>query len=265
MIKRLLAAGLTTFATLLTGCSTAPTGAPAEVRQALAPTGTLRIGVFTGTPSQMIRDSATGEARGVAYELGRAFAQRLNVPFDVIALRPAEFNDAMKTGRVDFGAVGATPARAAIMDFAQPHLQVEAGFLVSPESSILTIGNVDRKGVRVGVTRGSTTEARFSRELKNAVLVSAPSIEEAIKMLAQRQMDVYATNKANLFEMADKLPGFRVLDGRFDVERFSIAVPKGRDIGMPFLRQFVEHAKTTGLVEAAAQRAGLRGLAKDLP
>lgn len=84
-------------------------------------------------------------------------------------------------------------------------------------------------------------------------------------MFAERQMDVYATNKANLFEMADKLPSFRVLDGRFDVEQFSIAIPKGRDLGMPFLRQFVEDSKTTGLVGAAAQRAGLRGLAKDSP
>lgn len=135
MAMRLLAAVLTTLSIFQIGCATAPTGAPPEVRQALAPTGTLRIGVFMGTPGQMIRDPATGEARGVAYELGRALAQRLDVPFEVIPLRAAEFNDAMKTGRVDFGAVSATPARAAIMDFAQPHLRVEAGFLVPPGSA----------------------------------------------------------------------------------------------------------------------------------
>lgn len=259
-----LTAVLTTFAIFMIGCASAPIQAPPEVRQALAPTGTLRIGVLMGTPGQMIRDPATGEARGVSYELGRAFAQRLGVPFEVIPLRGfVEFNDALKSRRVDFGAVNATPARAAIMDFAPPHLRVESGFLVPPDSSIRTIGDIDRKGVRVGVTAGSTTQARFSRELKNAVLVPAPSVTAAIKMFAEGRMDAYATNKANLFEMADQLPGFRVLDGRFDVEQFSIAIPKGREVGMSFLQQFVEDAKATGLVAAAAKRAGLRGLAND--
>ena len=83
-------------------------------------------------------------------------------------------------------------------------------------------------------------------------------------MLAARQMDAFATNKANLFEMSDKLPGFRVLDGRYSVEKVSIAIPKGRDQGMPFLRQFVEDAKSEGLVDAAAKRAGIRGTVKEL-
>jgi polar amino acid transport system substrate-binding protein len=256
-----LATALMTYAIFMIGYAIAATEAPPDVRQALAPTGTLRIGVMMGTPWQMIRDPATGEARGVSYELGRAFAQRLSVPFEVIPLSGfAEFGEAMKAGRVDFGAVNATPARATIMDFAPPHLRVESGFLVPPDSSIRTIGDVDRKGIRVGVTKGSTTEVRFSRELKNAVLVPAPSVEAAVKMFAEGQMDTYATNKANLYEMADKLPGFRVLDGRFDVEQSSIAIPKGREVGMPFLRQFVEDAKATGLVAADAKRANLRGL-----
>lgn len=33
---------------------------------------------------------------------------------------------------------------------------------------------------------------------------------------------------------------------------------------MPFVRKFVEEVKSIGLVSAAAQRAGLRGTAKEL-
>ena len=47
--------------------------------------------------------------------------------------------------------------RAVYMSFAQPHLEVEAGFLVSSNSKISSITEVDRDGVRVGVTQGSTT------------------------------------------------------------------------------------------------------------
>ena len=250
---------------LACGCASAPVAPSAQVRQVLAPTGTLRVGVNPGTPGQMIRDPATGEVKGVAYELGKEFARRLGVPFEVVVLGGnTRFREALRLGQVDFASTNATPARAQDMDFAQPHLEIEAGFLVPPESSISSVAEADRAGIRIGVTLGSTTDALFSKELKNAVLVRSPTIDSAIKMLAARQMDAFATNKANLFEMSDKLPGFRVLDGRYSVEKVSIAIPKGRDQGMPFLRQFVEDAKSEGLVDAAAKRAGIRGTVKEL-
>ena len=248
----------------VSGCANAPLAPTPEVRKVLAPTGTLRLGLSLGTPGQMIRDPSTGEVRGIGYELGREFAKRLGVPFEVVVIQGnAQFLEAMQSGRVDFGSSNATPARAMHMDFAQAHLAVEAGFLVPSTSKIASITEVDRPGVRVGVTQGSTTEAKFVQELKAAILVRAPSIAAAQAMLATGQLDVYATNKGNLFDMADKLPGWRVLDGRYGVEQISIAIPKGRELGMPFLRQFVEDAKSSGLVAAAAQRAGLRGIATE--
>ena len=61
------------------GCANPPLAPTPEVREVLAPTGTLRLGLFPGTPGQMIRDPSTGDVRGVGYELGRAFAT-LDIP-----------------------------------------------------------------------------------------------------------------------------------------------------------------------------------------
>ncbi len=248
----------------ISGCANPPLAPTPEVQKVLAPTGTLRLGLSHGTPGQMIRNPLTGDVRGIGYELGRELARRLGVPFEVVLIQGnAQFIEAMQSGRVDFGSNNATAARAAFMSFAQPHLEIEAGFLVSSNSKISSITEVDRDGVRVGVTQGSTSEAKFSQELKHAVLIRASSIPAAEKMLASGQVDVFATNKGNLFDMSDRLPGSRVLDGRYGVEQVSLAIPKGRELGMPFLRQFVDDAKSTGLVAAAAQRAGLRGMALD--
>ena len=71
---------------ITSGCGSAPIAPSAEVRQVLAPTGTLRVGLIPGTPGQMLRDPATGEVKGVAYELGEEFARRLRVPFEVVVL-----------------------------------------------------------------------------------------------------------------------------------------------------------------------------------
>ena len=132
---------------------------------------------------------------------------------------------------------------------------------VDTKAYLELLADVDRPGIRVGVTLGSSSQAALSREFRNAVLVPAPDVKGAIEMLSQRRVDAYATNKAILFEMSDALPGSRVLDGRWGLEHLAIAVPKGRDAGMAWLRGFAEDAQREGMVTRAADRAGLRGLA----
>jgi polar amino acid transport system substrate-binding protein len=103
----------------------------------------------------------------------------------------------------------------------------------------------------------------LARELKNAAVVPAATLKVGIEMLAQHQIDAYATNKANLFEMSDALPGSRVLEGRWGLEHLAIAIPKERDAGLAYVRAFTEEAKSAGLVAQAAARAALRGIAPE--
>jgi polar amino acid transport system substrate-binding protein len=79
-------------------------------------------------------------------------------------------------------------------------------------------------------------------------------------MFERRELDLFATNKPTLFEMSDQMPGARVLDGRWGVEHIAIAIPKGREAAMEYLRRFVEEAQTSGMLAEATKRAGLRGV-----
>ena len=186
-----------------------------DVRQALAPGGKLRVGVYPGSPTSMIRDSASGETKGLAYELGQELARRLNVPFEPVEFTQiADVLDALKGGAVDFTVTNASPARAKDVDFTAPILGVELGYLVSPRSSIATLAD-DRPGVRVGVTAGGSSHTTLQREFKHATVVPSASVTAAVEMLADGKVDAYATNKAILFEMSDQSPGSRVLDGRW--------------------------------------------------
>jgi polar amino acid transport system substrate-binding protein len=243
-------------------CALMP-AAPPDVRQTVAPSGKLRIGVYVDSPISIIRDSATGEGKGLAYDTGREVAKRLGVPFEVIEYpRVAEVLEALKSGQVDFTVTNATAARAKDVDFTAPLLLLELGYLVPPGSPVGSLADVDRPGIRIGVTQGSTSQGTLSRQLKNATVVPAPSIKSAVEMLAQRRVDAFATNKANLFEISDAVPGSRVLDGQWGAEHMAIAVPKGRARGMPWLEEFVADAKSSGLVTRVVDRAGLRGSAK---
>ena len=237
--------------------------ASAQARQVLAPSGRLRVGVYPGSPTSWVKNPQTGESAGVALELGRLMAQQLGVPVQVVEFaRVAEIIEALKAGQVDMTFTNATPARARDVDFTAPLVQLELGLLVPPGSEIGAFANADRSGVRIGVSQGSSSQAALGQRLQQARVVAAASLEAAQQMFKAGQIDAFATNKGILFEMAEKLPGYRVLDDRWGLENLAIAVPKGREAGRAFVQAFAEQVQSQGHLKGMAERAGLRGMAK---
>jgi len=233
------------------------------MRDVLAPTGKLRVGVFPGSPLSMALDHATGEMHGLGVDLGKEFAKRIGVPFEPVNFqRIAEVIEAMKAGDVDFTISNATPARAAHVAFSQTLISLELGYLVPAASPIAAISDVGKPGVRIGVTRGSTSQATIPKLLPDATVVPAENASRAIEMFERRELDLFATNKPTLYEMSDRMAGSRVLDDRWGVEHIAVAIPKGREAALDYLRRFVAEAQSGGLLAEAVQRAGLRGVTK---
>jgi polar amino acid transport system substrate-binding protein len=244
----------------LAGCAANPTMPTAEARQALAPTGKLRVGLQLGSPHNVISDPVSGEMKGVGFDLGKELARRLEVPFEPV-LYPSvgALLDGGKSGAWDVAFVGFSPARAREWDFTALHLQMEFGYLVPGGSSISTMADVDRPGVQVAVQQKSQPDVFLSHTLKQAAIVRGSSLAGTLEMLKSRQADAIFSIKPSLFEVSDRLPGSRVLDGRAGTDPHAMAIPKGRDLGVPYARQFIEDAKSEGLVKAAIERAGMRG------
>jgi polar amino acid transport system substrate-binding protein len=226
----------------------------------LAPLGKLRAGLYPGTPTSILNNEEK-PPRGVGYDIGQELARRLHVDYEpVVFSKNAEVLQAVASGAVDVVFTNATAARAKDMDFGPPYLEIELGYLIPPDSPLKEMNEIDVTGRRLGVTAGSTSDATLSHDLKNAQIVRATTLKDGVALLASHEIDAFATNKATLFEMAEKLPGSRVLDGRWGVERHAVAIPKGRDAGLPFLTQFTAEIKASGLVRTAADRAGLKGV-----
>lgn len=230
-----------------------------EIRKILAPTGKLRVGLYRGNPSSLLQPVA-GQPTGVGFELGREFARWLDLPFEPIVYpNNGAVLEGVRSGNVDVVFTNATAARAKEIDFTQPYLEVEAGFLVPQGSSIATLADVDKPGVQVGVMEGSTSSTTLPGLLKNASVVRLRTIDRVTEMLSRRTLDAFATNKSILFEMSDTLPGSRVLEDRYGVEQLALGIPKGREPGLAYARSFVAAAVSSGFVESAVKRAGFRG------
>lgn len=258
-ISRLNAA---VVALLIAGCASVASPPSQQERQALAPTGKLRVALYLGAPASVVRGATPGESKGVGFDLGKELARRIGVSFEpVVYPSPGAIVEGLKSGEWDLTFFGPTPARESVLNFTAPFLVIEHGYLIPAGSSISTIDAVDRPGTRIGAPQGGSVNAFLVRTIKNATVIASPSVPAGEDLLKSGKVDVFAANKANLFELADKMPGSRVLDGRIGVDEVAIALPKGREVGMAYVRKYVEDAKSEGLIKAAVQRAGLRGAA----
>ncbi len=234
-----------------------------EVQQALAPTGVLRVGVYLGSPTSLVRDAKTAHSHGVAFELGHALGQQLGVPVQVVEYpRVAEVIEGLKKSEIDMTFTNATAARAKDIAFTPALIQLELGVLVPANSRLQSFADVDRAGVRLGVSQGSSSQGVLGARLKQATVVPVPSLSVAQQMLQRGELDAFATNKGILFELAEKLPGAQVLKDRWGLENLAIAIPKGRETVMPYLREFAQSLVARGELQKMANRAGLRGLAQ---
>jgi polar amino acid transport system substrate-binding protein len=247
---------------LIAGCASVASTPTQEERQALAPIGKLRVAFYLGAPASIILGTTPDESKGVGFDLGKELARRIGVPFEpVVYPSPGAIMDGQKAGEWDITFFGPTPERERVLNFTAPFLVIEHGYLVPAGSPISTIDAVDRPGTRIGAPQGGSVNAFLAGTIKNATVIASPGVPAGEEMLKSGKVDVFAANKANLFGLSDKMPGSRVLDGRIGVDEVAIALPKGREPGMAYLRQYIEDAKSEGLIKAAIQRAGLRGAA----
>ena len=215
----------------------------------LAPAGTLRAGINYSNFLLAQKDPISGQPRGIAVELAREIARRLEVPVKFVTFESAgRLADAAKTGAWDIAFLANEPERANDILFSGAYLEIEASYLVPAGSPIQTIGEVDRAGVRVAIADKSAYHLFLSRTLRHATLIPAQGgMNGSLELFMAQKLDVLAGIKPFLADTAEKLQGSRVLDGRFMAVQQCIGTPKGREVGARYLRAFVEEIKASGL------------------
>src|SRR5262245_21677462 len=170
--------------------------------------------------------------------------------------------DAVKDGAWDMAFLAIDPGRANQIDFTAPYIEIEGTYLVPPGSPVPVpaIEDVDRKGVRIGISSGSAYDLFLSRSIQHAELIRAPDPNGAFELILSGKVDVLAGVRQHLVANAKKLAGSRVLDGRFMAIQQALGIVKGRAAGARYLREFIEDVKVSGLVTEAIERAGVGGV-----
>jgi polar amino acid transport system substrate-binding protein len=252
--------GLLALAAMLAACATAPAGSATAARSELAPSGKLRAAINFGNPILASKDAATGEARGVSVDLARELGRRLGVPVELVTYTAAgKVVDGATANEWDIAFVAIDPKRGADMAQTTPYVVIEGAYMVPQASPIMTNADVDRQGTRIVVGAGSAYDLYLSREIRHAQLVRAPTSPLVVDTMVQQRMDVAAGVRQQLEADAKRLPGLRLLDGRFMVINQAMATPNGRPAGARYLGEFVEEMKASGFVAQALARHRIEG------
>ena len=231
-----------------------------SLQSALAPTGTLRVGINYGNPVLAKRDLASGELSGVAVELARELARHLEISLSLVGFESAgKMFEAIKSDAWDVAFLAIDAARANEIDFTPPYLEIEGTYLVPESSELASVEEVDRPGVRVGISANSAYDLFLSRTIKLAELIRAPNPDAAFQLLLDDQVDVVAGVRQHLVANSSKLPGSRVFQGRFMAIQQALGIRKGRQAAEA-LSDFIEKAKASGLVARIIDNAGVRGV-----
>jgi polar amino acid transport system substrate-binding protein len=227
----------------------------------LAPTGKLRVGINYGNPVLATRDQTSGQLSGVAVDLACELGRRTNLPVELVGFESAgKMVEGLQAAAWDVAFLAVDPGREQDINFTAPYIEIEGTYLVPPGSALVAIADVDREDVRVGVSSKSAYDLFLGRDLKHAQLVRASSPGAAFDLILAGKVDALGGVRQHLVANTAKLPGSRVLDGRFMAIQQALGIPKGREAGISYLREFIEDVKASGLVARALEKAGVQGV-----
>jgi polar amino acid transport system substrate-binding protein len=242
------------------GASAPPPYDLASARSELAQSGSLRVGVvFAPEPSAFfVTRDADGNLAGVTVDLGSELAEMLEVPVTLTGVPGSgELVDALEDGRLDVAFMPVDDIRKKRIDFGPDYYVVESTCLVRAGFPITTVDGMNQPHVRVAGLAETTTIRAAQRALPAASFTAVSSVNDALQMLRQEAVDAVALSRDVLEKYQLQFPGSRVLDGAFHTISIAIAIAKSKPHAMRFVTMFMEHAKTSGMVQRAFERAGV--------
>jgi polar amino acid transport system substrate-binding protein len=232
-----------------------------EVVKQLAPNGVLIAGIYLGNFLLVTGKDDQGNPEGVSPDLAKTIATALNVkiqllPFDT----QGELVEAVANGICGIGLVGSDPDRAQKITFAPAYVEIEATYLVPPNSLLHTIEDVDAPGIQIASFKKSAYDLWLTRNIKHASLVHADSLDASVELFFSQNLHALAGLKTGLIKDSKRLPGSKVLAGQFMAVQQGVATAKENIQGIEFLTRFIKDSKESGLIASFIQKHQVDGL-----
>ncbi len=189
--RDVLALGLVSAAT---AAGLRPVGAQARTSlDRVKQSGKLRIGVTSAEP-WFFKDPMAGTWSGVGIDLGTQLASDLGVAMVPVETSWANCVAAIQADQIDVMFVlDPTEERRKAIDFPDsPLFYYAAGALVRPDQAATSWSDLDKPGIRIGVTLGTSVDRTVTETLKSPSISRFSNNDEAVAAFAAKRVDVVA-------------------------------------------------------------------------
>ena len=228
-----------------------------RLRDALAPTGTLRAGLNLSNFLLVSGQNSDGTPAGVSPDLARHIATALGVSCEFVAFEtPGQLADAAADNVWDIGNIAHEPDRARLIDFSQPYVLIDAHFLVRTDSAFTSNADIDRKGVSIAAFDRSAYDLWLKDNLRHASLIAADSIQHSHDLFLRGEADVLASLKPSL-QMELNTGQHRLVEPRFTAIKQAVGIKKTDPAVLQFLNDLIVAAIQDGFIAASLAAHGV--------
>ena len=232
-----------------------------DVIAELTSTGVLRAGINMSNFLLVTGKRPNGDPDGVSPDVAEEIARRLGVPLELVAFKsPGELGDQAGNNVWDIGNIGAEPQRAQTIAFTAAYCEIEATYLVPAGSSIKTIADVDKPGIRIAVAGRSAYGLWLENNIKHAKLVTTDGLDGSFNAFVAQKLEALAGLRPRLIDDVKKLPGARILDGQFSAVQQAVGTPRKNQAAAAWLGGVVEELKASGFIAKAIEKHKAFGL-----
>ncbi|QOG17009.1 MULTISPECIES: ABC transporter substrate-binding protein [Bradyrhizobium] len=230
------------------------------LKDEIAPTGKLRVAIAISPAGGAFWSTKTESGyAGVPVDLGKELAAQLGVAVEyVVHQNSGQITDAAGKGTWDVTWLPKDPERETKMMFGPIYEVADATYIVKPGSTITNFATLDQVGIKVAAVNATTTMRGAVAHLKNAKVTGYQTYDEIFALLKNGEIDAFALSRDQLYKMAQKIPGTRVLDETFKKTVTAVAVPLGHSQALAFVTKFMTDATTNGALRRAYDNNGLK-------
>ena len=222
----------------------------------LSPSGTsLRIGVTLTNPHSASLQN--GALVGPAIDISCRLAAKLQLPIEFKSYSDLpSFLAAFRANAFEVGFSFDPLLAETDLAVANPYVGVPNTYVVPNDSPFMSVDDLDQPGVKIGVMTGNSPAVYLARHLKHATLLTfAPG--GALTALLAGQIDAVASGRAALTTFVTTGPGkgkARIMPDNIFYAMLAPFMYLNNADGVCYVRDYIEAAKTSGLIYQALNR-----------
>ena len=231
-----------------------------EIQTELSSNGVLRAAINMSNFLLVTDKTKEGTPIGVSPDMAKELANKLDLQLKLIPYdTPGEIADDAENDNWDICNIGAEPQRAEKINFSAAYAEIQATYLIPPNSKLQNISEVDITGNKIAVASRTAYGLWLERNIHNAELIQVEGVGNSFDVFLNKNLDALAGLRPALTDDVKKIPGAKILEGQFMSVQQAIGTSNKNIKSSIYIAKFVEEMKKNGYVQKLIDKHNVNG------